>query len=195
MSYEDYSKLVLDESILLNQHILFLNSGLETPQGSVRKKSIQLMHKGIKYFAVGRIDTHTKLKFLFVIPDYHVKKAVVSFIKLIAFLLLILILIVLLTLGIIYIFFLIPLEKTYYSLEEKNLFFMNLAHEIKTPLTLIRNYFDRYIKTNPLNHDLQIIQENIHKLEKDIINMLDARKLDLGKQFICTTTHFHYRNY
>ena len=30
---------------------------------------------------------------------------------------------------------------------------------------------------------MQIIQENIHKLEKDIINMLDARKLDLGKQF------------
>ena len=64
MSYEDYSKLVLDESILLNQHILnfLVDSGLETPflQGSnTGKKSIQLMHKGIKYFAVGRIDTHT----------------------------------------------------------------------------------------------------------------------------------------
>lgn len=67
--------------------------------------------------------------------------------------------------------------------KEKTSFFVNLAHEIKTPLTLIKNYLNKYITENGINKDLSIIKENFDKLTNDIINFLDFEKINRGQIF------------
>lgn len=70
------------------------------------------------------------------------------------------------------------LEKTLRKVnKQKTQFFINLAHETKTPLTLIRNYLDNYINKYGLNDDLQVISNSIRKLLSDMINYLDEEKL------------------
>lgn len=62
----------------------------------------------------------------------------------------------------------------------KNNLFINLAHETKTPLTLIQNYLNRYIKEQKKSHDLDVIKQNIDKLQRNIVNFLDMEKLEKG---------------
>ena len=70
--------------------------------------------------------------------------------------------------------------------KEKSQFFINLAHETKTPLTLILNYF-KYYKTHfgskKGKFELGIIEKNLYKLKKDMINFLSHEKLISGKKF------------
>lgn len=62
-------------------------------------------------------------------------------------------------------------------------FFINFAHEIKTPLTLIRNYLGKYIlKTSP-SIELDVIKNNFDKITRDVVNYLDSEKLKMGKIF------------
>lgn len=58
--------------------------------------------------------------------------------------------------------------------------FIRLAHEIKTPVTLISNYMDDLVKTNK-TEELQIIHENVGKLKADIINFFDIEKFNRGE--------------
>jgi len=67
--------------------------------------------------------------------------------------------------------------------QEKSLFFTNIAHEIKTPLTLIHNYLNSYIEKAGLNNDLKVIRQNFQKMLNDMLNFLDAEKLDKGNIF------------
>ena len=69
---------------------------------------------------------------------------------------------------------------------------MNLAHEIKTPLTLIKNYLDRYIQKTGITDDLQVIKQNIYKLERDMVNILDSRKLELGKNIYTMNKNYSF---
>ncbi|MCG8571210.1 MAG: ATP-binding protein [Spirochaetes bacterium] len=69
--------------------------------------------------------------------------------------------------------------------EAKTSFFINLAHETKTPLTLIKNYLDKYIQKQGMNSDLLVIKKNIDKLTHDMVNFLDAEKLQKGLVFYC----------
>ncbi|HEQ72146.1 MAG TPA: response regulator [Spirochaetia bacterium] len=66
---------------------------------------------------------------------------------------------------------------------EKTDYFINLAHETKTPLTLILNYLNRYTKRTGSDPDLNVISRNIEKLKKDMINFLDFEKLERGQDF------------
>lgn len=66
---------------------------------------------------------------------------------------------------------------------EKIDFFINMAHEIKTPLTLINNYLDDYIKGAGPSDELAVVRENVQKLSDDIINILDSEKLERGQLF------------
>ncbi|MBN2534950.1 MAG: hypothetical protein JXB88_18860, partial [Spirochaetales bacterium] len=50
------------------------------------------------------------------------------------------------------------------AINEKTNFFINLTHETKTPLILIRNYLERYIEKQGINNELLIIKQNIQKL-------------------------------
>jgi len=67
--------------------------------------------------------------------------------------------------------------------QQKTRFFINLAHETKTPLTLIKNYLDKYIKKRGFDYDLNIIKNNIDKLLRDMVNFLDVEKLKKGQIF------------
>lgn len=62
-------------------------------------------------------------------------------------------------------------------------FFINITHEMKTPLTLIKNYYSRYIKKVGETEELKILKTNIDKLQRDMINFLDIEKMEKGQVF------------
>lgn len=63
---------------------------------------------------------------------------------------------------------------------QKDNFYINLSHELKTPLTLISNYLDSYINKNGTQKELEIMSANLNKLQRDVINLLDTEKLQRG---------------
>lgn len=63
---------------------------------------------------------------------------------------------------------------------EKTNIFINLAHEIKTPLTLINIYLDKHID-KPGKRKIQIVRTNFNKLCRDIVNFFDILKYDKGQ--------------
>lgn len=65
--------------------------------------------------------------------------------------------------------------------EQKTRFFINMAHETRTPLTLIKNHLDNYSQNKPDDQDLTIIKANINHLLQNMINFLDAEKIQKGK--------------
>ena len=65
-------------------------------------------------------------------------------------------------------------------MKERQTTFINLAHETKTPLTLINNYLDDYIKRQGVNEELSIIKNNINRLTKDIVNLFDFESFEKG---------------
>ena len=58
--------------------------------------------------------------------------------------------------------------------------FINLAHDTKTPLTLVNNYLSRYISKYGMNEDLSVIKYNLEKLTNDIVNFFDIERLERG---------------
>ena len=66
--------------------------------------------------------------------------------------------------------------------EQKTNVFINLAHETKTPLTLISTYLEEYIKRNNLseNTELKLLGKAIGNLRKDIVNFFDMEKIQKG---------------
>lgn len=58
--------------------------------------------------------------------------------------------------------------------------FVNLAHEIKTPLTLMTNYFDEYINKRVKNSDLVVVQRSLNKLSADISGLFDLERFNRG---------------
>jgi signal transduction histidine kinase/DNA-binding NarL/FixJ family response regulator len=66
---------------------------------------------------------------------------------------------------------------------QKTNFFVNIVHETKTPLTLIGNYLDGYMKKNGRSEELRIVKQNIDKLTSDMENFLDVQKLESGQVF------------
>lgn len=64
--------------------------------------------------------------------------------------------------------------------EERTNAFVNIIHETKTPLTLINNCIDDYVKNNKETPELNIIKNNIHKLSKNINNLFDTERLIKG---------------
>ena len=67
--------------------------------------------------------------------------------------------------------------------EQRTNTFVNLAHETKTPLTLINNYLEEYITNNNPSEELDIVKRNLDKLSSDIVNLLDLEKLNKGFAF------------
>lgn len=67
--------------------------------------------------------------------------------------------------------------------EQKTNFFINIAHEIKTPITIISNYLNHHIQQSGLTYDLKVVKNNLDKLTRDILNYLDVEKLARGQIF------------
>ncbi len=76
-----------------------------------------------------------------------------------------------------------PIETRATLIQDENIYFMNIAHELKTPLTVISNYIDKYIKEYGENKDIEIIKNNIESLKKDMIDFLDFGKIERGQPF------------
>ena len=73
------------------------------------------------------------------------------------------------------------LELESKAYKEKTNTFINLAHETKTPLTLINNYLHEYItKKGDNNEELKVLKDNIQKLTNDIVNFFDIERLNRG---------------
>ncbi|HET7117891.1 MAG TPA: response regulator [Hanamia sp.] len=58
--------------------------------------------------------------------------------------------------------------------------FVNLAHETKTPLTLINNYLEEYINRNGESEELSVVKKNIERLSNDIVNFFDIERFNKG---------------
>ncbi len=67
--------------------------------------------------------------------------------------------------------------------EQQTNTFVNLAHETKTPLTLINNYLEEYIIKNNPSEELDIVKKNLDKLSFDIVNLFDLEKFNKGFAF------------
>ena len=64
--------------------------------------------------------------------------------------------------------------------EQKTNTFVNLAHETKTPITLIKNYLEEYINIRGGSEELAIVKRSIDKLSNDIINLFDLERFNKG---------------
>ena len=64
--------------------------------------------------------------------------------------------------------------------EQRTNNFINLVHETKTPLTLIKNYLDEYISKYGTREELDIIKGGVNKLTADVINMFDIERFSNG---------------
>jgi DNA-binding LacI/PurR family transcriptional regulator/signal transduction histidine kinase/DNA-binding NarL/FixJ family response regulator len=67
------------------------------------------------------------------------------------------------------------------SNEQRTQFFINVAHETKTPLTLIQNYLALYMEEHKPDEKLLIIKQNIDLLLDNMLNFLDVEKLQKGE--------------
>ena len=65
--------------------------------------------------------------------------------------------------------------------KQRSNLFINLSHEIKTPLTLMNNYLEKYIQEKGSDKDLLIIQKNLEKITRNIINFFEIEKINQGK--------------
>ncbi len=68
------------------------------------------------------------------------------------------------------------------SNEKRTNVFINLAHETKTPLTLITNYLEDYMEKNggKESEELKLLKKTIDNLTKDILNFFDMEKIQKG---------------
>ncbi|MEL7585315.1 MAG: ATP-binding protein [Prolixibacteraceae bacterium] len=75
-------------------------------------------------------------------------------------------------------------DKRTRELEEANQIkinnFINLVHETKTPLTLIKNYLDEYIGKYGPGEELDVIKGGVDKLTADIVNLFDLERFSKG---------------
>lgn len=58
--------------------------------------------------------------------------------------------------------------------------FINLAHETKTPLTLINNYLEDHVRKVGETEELKAIRYGIEKLSNDIVNLFDVERFNKG---------------
>ncbi|RPD38387.1 ATP-binding protein [Chitinophaga barathri] len=71
----------------------------------------------------------------------------------------------------------IQLER---SNEQRTNTLVNLVHETKTPLTLINNYLEEYIHKYGYKKELEIVKNNLDKLNRDISNLFDLERYNKG---------------
>ena len=71
-------------------------------------------------------------------------------------------------------------QKLESVMEAKKTTFINLAHETKTPLTLINNYLSEYIQNHGETDEIKVIKNNVKRLTNDIVNFFDVESYERG---------------
>jgi signal transduction histidine kinase/DNA-binding NarL/FixJ family response regulator len=66
------------------------------------------------------------------------------------------------------------------AIEQRTNTFVNLAHEVRTPLTLVSNYIDEQIENHGKTAEIGIVKENTDKLVRDIANFFTEEKFRKG---------------
>lgn len=64
------------------------------------------------------------------------------------------------------------------TVNQKTSCFINIVHEMKTPLTIVSSYLEKYLRSSDDINDLCIVQQNVNKLITDMKNVMDNEKLD-----------------
>ncbi len=75
--------------------------------------------------------------------------------------------------------------KKYEVEEDKIRFFTNIGHDLKTPLTLVVAPLEKLRQTNlpaSLRTELDVAWRNAHQLQDLVMELLDFRRLDVGKE-------------
>lgn len=83
-------------------------------------------------------------------------------------------------------------EEAHRSSEAKLRFFTNFSHELRTPLTLILGPVEDLLTspaelTSAQRHDLQLVRRNTQRLLQLVSQLLDFRKIDVGKMAVRAT--------
>jgi two-component system, sensor histidine kinase ChiS len=63
---------------------------------------------------------------------------------------------------------------------QKSMFFINLSHQIRPPLTLAGNYIEKYIDRKGEDKELVMIRQYIQIMRRDILGYLDFEKFERG---------------
>jgi two-component system, sensor histidine kinase ChiS len=78
-------------------------------------------------------------------------------------------------------------EKIERYSEQRTNYFINFAHETKTPVTIIKNFYDRYVERHN-KADLDVLGRNIDRLKENLLNFLTAEKINSG------TMNYYHKN-
>lgn len=70
--------------------------------------------------------------------------------------------------------------KAFNEKREKEQLFINIVHDIKTPLTMIHNSIDKCLYEENTNEAKEILKSNIIRMEKNIINILNIERIEKG---------------
>ncbi len=62
----------------------------------------------------------------------------------------------------------------------KTEFFVNLSHEVKTPLTIISNYLESYIANHGRSEELEVMRRAVSKLTRDMNQFFDVLRFEKG---------------
>lgn len=71
-------------------------------------------------------------------------------------------------------------KKLENAMEARKATFINLAHETKTPLTLINNYLTEYVNNHGETEEITVVKNNIKRLTNDIVNFFDVECYERG---------------
>lgn len=64
--------------------------------------------------------------------------------------------------------------------DERKQLFLNIVHDLKTPLTIIHNNIDRGINENGSKESKELLKSNIRKMERNVLNILDINRIEKG---------------
>lgn len=69
-------------------------------------------------------------------------------------------------------------------LEQNTNTFINLAHELKTPVAVLQNYLNYFVSKNELqnNKEFEVIVAATNKISRDIVNFFDIEKFKKGSE-------------
>lgn len=171
--------------ILLDYNIVRIINKIDKYQNTVNSKKYLGLVKYNKsdFMIFSDIELKSQTKFLLLIPFKNVTSSIEGIIRAIFTILLILIAVIVVSSVLSSAAFSKKIEEKTDIIQGENLYFMNLAHETKTPLTLVSNYLDEFIGQNGDSRELAIIKENFDKIKNDMISFLDVGKLDRGQEF------------